>query len=110
MITGIGMQLPSAPGDTRSNRGFPWTTGKVIVSNQDATPTTLTATGSDMRTQAGAAQITMVACGMPHRIASGANFMPMEVVTFTLPEPGSALMLGVSLSLIFALYRVSRRP
>jgi hypothetical protein len=46
---------------------------------------------------------------MSHRIGPGANYMPLEVVTFTLPEPGSALMLGVSLSLIFGLSRVSRR-
>ena len=79
------------------------------MSNIDGGTSTITATGSDMRTRAGAGQITMVAGGLTHRIGPGANFSPLEVVTFTLPEPGSALMLGVSLVMIFGLYRVSRR-
>jgi hypothetical protein len=108
-ITTLGSFQFSAGADTNTNWGFPWTTGMVFVQNNDNTPSTITITGTDMRTQAGAGQITMVAGGTSHRTQSGANFTPLEVVTFTLPEPDSMLMLAVSLSVIFGLQSLSRR-
>jgi len=115
LITFIGPMIPTPnPADTNENWGFPWTTGRVqasnIQTNMGAMGTTvLSGTGSDNRTQLGAGTITLVAGGTTHRIGAGQDFAAFDIVTMTVPEPGAALALGLSLAAIGGLYRLRRR-
>jgi hypothetical protein len=115
LITAIGPMIPTPnPADTNRNWGFPWTTGNVfaqnIQTNQGAMgTTTISGAGSDMRTQAGAGTITLVAGGTTHRVGAVTDFAAFDIVTMTVPEPGAALALGLSLAVIGGLYRVRRR-
>jgi hypothetical protein len=117
LITAMGPTLPPPavlPADTNVNWGFPWTTGTVMASNiqtnMGAMGTTfITGTGTDNRTQAGAGAITLVAGGTTHRTNAITDFAGFDIVTMTLPEPGAALALGLSLAAIGGLYRLRRR-
>jgi hypothetical protein len=116
LITAMGPQIAAAPADNNSNYGMPWTTGAVLVHNIEQTnmgnnpsTTTISATGTDARTPAGEGNITLVAGGTTLRVGAVQNFPGFDIVTMTLPEPGAALMLGLSLSVIGGLYRLRRR-
>jgi hypothetical protein len=114
LITFVGGFQFSAPPDNNTNWGFPWTTGNVFVqdiqTNMGAmATTTISASGTDNRTQAGAGTISLVAGGTSHRVGAVTDFKAFDIVTMELPEPGSALLLGLSLSVIGGLYRLRRR-
>jgi len=115
LITSLGFMLPTlAPADVNSNWGMPWTTGNVFVQNIETNmgapgTTTISAAGTDNRTQAGAGNITLVAGGTSLRVGAAQNFSGFDMVTMTLPEPGAALALGLSLAAIGGLYRLRRR-
>jgi hypothetical protein len=114
LITALGPQVTTAPADNNTNWGFPWTDGTVFVqdiqTNMGAmATTTLSAMGTDTRTQLGAGNITLVAGGTSHRVGAATDFKAIDVVTMTLPEPGQALMLGLSLAMIGGLYQLRRR-
>jgi len=114
LITFIGPMVAAAPADMNSNYGFPWTTGNVYVqdiqTNMGAgATTTISASGTDNRTQAGGGNITLVAGGTSHRVGAVIDFKAFDIVTLTLPEPGAALALGLSLGVIGGLYRLRRK-
>jgi hypothetical protein len=114
LITFLGPQVATAPPDNTTNWGFPWTTGNVFVqdiqTNMGAmATTTISVSGTDNRTQAGGGNISLVAGGTSHRVGAITDFKALDIVTMTLPEPGQALLLGLSLSVIGGLYRLRRR-
>lgn len=114
LITFLGPQVNTAPADMNTNWGFAWTTGTVFVqdiqTNMGAmATTTLSAMGTNNLNQFGEGNITLVAGGTSHRAGAVTDFKAFDIVTMTLPEPGQALMLGLSLSLIAGLYGLRRR-
>lgn len=89
---GTGMSPVVIAGDTNINWGMPWTTGTVSVMNTEVTlmnqTGTITAMGTDSRTNAGKGRITMVAGGTSHRTTSTLDFEALEVIVLDF-EDGS---------------------
>lgn len=111
LITSIGFTLPTpAPADQNRDTGFPWTTAHLFVQDLEAGGAeTFSQAGSDTRTQAGAGNITLVSGGTSFRVGAVRNTKHFDIVTMTLPEPGAALMLGLSLGVIGGLYGLRRK-
>lgn len=114
LITFLGPQVNTAPADMNTNWGFPWTTGSVFVQDiqtnmGNPATTTISAMGTNNLNRFGEGNITLVAGGTSHRAGAVTDFKAFDIVTMTLPEPGQALMLGLSLSLIAGLYGLRRR-
>jgi hypothetical protein len=72
--------------------GFPWTTGRIIVSEPSAYGVyeKFTITGKDSRTPMGAGTISLVAGALSHRKLTGPN-ANRAWARYTLPEPGAVL-------------------
>jgi hypothetical protein len=75
---------PPGTDSTNTNTGFPWTTGMVsaiVTTKLPTTNSTLTGTGSDMRTPLGAGNITLVAGGISHREPSIMHFASLDSIS-----------------------------
>jgi hypothetical protein len=106
LITSTGPPLLTTMGsgvyistDMNINWGMPWTTGTISVMNTELTPmnqgtTTLTAMGSDNRTNAGKGSITMVAGATSTRTQSGMDFAALEVVVMNFDDGNPAPSMG----------------
>ncbi len=64
----------AVPTNAATSLGAPWTTGMIVVKNNDGgSPETFTMTGDDGRTANGAGSIQMVAASVSTRVATGPN-------------------------------------
>jgi hypothetical protein len=113
-VAGYAGETPAIPFTT--NTGFPWTTAHVSV-YQAATQggvflrTTLTAVGGDTILPNGARQVQMVAGGLGFRqsVEGSSGQTKLDVVTITLPEPGTAAMFAGVFAVMGGLFRARRR-
>ena len=111
VIGAQSMPAGAFPPGTNRNWGFPWTTGTVQAQNIELTAlgspgsSTLTAMGTDSRTEFGAGKITLVAGGTTNRIGAGANFAALDIVTmtFSAAAPSSSPMGQIALVLLMLL-------
>ena len=89
---GMGTQYQAVTATT-TNTGFPWTTGMVVAQQNTNVPggyDYFTGTGSDMRSNLGRGQITMVAGGLSIRKTGAATLSTGSMDTFTLVLGGAA--------------------
>lgn len=96
--TSLGFTVATVPGTLASFQFFPLTVGSVLARNTGGTAggnpltVTLSAKGSDSRTQWGQGRIQMVAGGL---IASSGNSPDVENVSLEfVPEPGTTMLLA----------------
>jgi hypothetical protein len=78
--------------------GFPWTTGKIVISQPSAlgSETRFTITGMDSRTPMGAGTISLVSGALSDRRLSGPN-ANRAWMRYALPEPGALLSLALGI-------------
>jgi hypothetical protein len=89
---GMGTQYQAVTATT-TNTGFPWTTGMVVAQQNTNVPggyDYFTGTGSDMRSNLGRGQITMVAGGLSIRKTAATLLSTGSMDTFTLVLGGAA--------------------
>jgi hypothetical protein len=87
IITQPGDVVGTSPGVHRTSTGFPFTTGRVVITIPNHPPTSppssFTGTGSDNRTPLGAGNISMVAGGLG-RLTLDPEFATLETIHLTL--------------------------
>jgi hypothetical protein len=90
--------------------GFPWTTGKVVLSQPSALAVAerFTVTGMDSRTGMGAGTISLVSGALSNRKLSGPN-ANKSWARYTLPEPGPALGAAAALAVLGLCHGLVRR-
>jgi hypothetical protein len=90
--------------------GFPWTTGKIVLSQQSALQVVekFTITGKDSRTAMGAGTISLVSGALSDRNLSGPN-ANKSWARYTLPEPGPALGAAAALAVLGLCHGLVRR-
>jgi hypothetical protein len=90
--------------------GFPWTTGKIQLSQPSALAVyeKFTITGMDSRTAMGAGTISLVAGALSNRKLSGPN-SNKSWARYTLPEPGPALGAAAALAVLGLCHGLVRR-
>jgi len=90
--------------------GFPWTTGKVVLSQPSALAVAerFTITGKDSRTGMGAGTISLVSGALSNRKLSGPN-ANKSWARYTLPEPGPALGAAAALAVLGLCHGLVRR-
>jgi len=99
-----------------ASRGFPWTTGKVVLKVASAVPPeTFTRTGKDLRTSGGSGTIQMVSGSVSTRTVSGPNanrawlrLILGPLVTATPATSPAMLAVGAGLMMLAAGYVVRR--
>jgi hypothetical protein len=121
VITAPGPIVGMGPAEFNYTTGFPWTTGRVQVTNPTATTiappsgTMLTLTGMDARTAMGAGNIVMVAGALTKRQNAGTTYMHLDIINMTLvPGEVPSLSMGgyaaaATLLLLAAGYMLRRR-
>jgi len=84
-----------------SSKGFPWTTGRITISQPDATPDgeVFFISGTDTRDTQGTGNVTLVSGALSQRAVSGPN-ANRGWVRMLLPEPGAALGAAGALGLL----------
>jgi hypothetical protein len=114
-VAGYAGRTP-APEPETTNTGFPWTTAHVSVFGALTQggvfqTTTLTAVGGDTILANGARQVQMVAGGLGFRTtAQGSTAQTkLDVLTITLPEPGTTAMFAGAFALVGGLFAARRR-
>ena len=91
-----------------ASKGFPWTTGKITVSQPGAGPAEIFfASGTDMRV-AGVGNVSLVSGALSLRAVSGPN-ANRGWVSMTLPEPTAAVGAAGALGLLGLCHTVVRR-
>ena len=91
-----------------ASKGFPWTTGKVTISQPGAVPAEVFfASGTDMRV-AGVGNVSLVSGALSLRALSGPN-ANRGWVSMTLPEPTAALGAAGALGLLGLCHTLVRR-
>jgi hypothetical protein len=90
--------------------GFPWTTGKITLSQTGALGVyeKFTITGKDSRTAMGAGTISLVSGALSNRKLSGPN-ANKSWARYTLPEPGAALGAAAALAILGICHGLVRR-
>jgi hypothetical protein len=90
--------------------GFPWTTGKVLLSQPSALAAfeKFTLTGKDSRSAMGAGTISLVSGALSNRKLSGPN-ANKSWARYTLPEPGAALAAAAALAALALGHAVVKR-
>jgi len=90
--------------------GFPWTTGKVVLSQPSALAAfeKFTITGKDARTAMGGGTISLVSGALSDRKISGPN-ANKSWARYTLPEPGTALAAATALGALGIAHALARR-
>jgi hypothetical protein len=90
--------------------GFPWTTGKVVLSQPSALAVAerFTITGKDSRTGMGAGTISLVSGALSNRKLPGPN-ANKSWARYTLPEPGPALGAAAALAVLGLCHGLVRR-
>jgi hypothetical protein len=99
IITAPGPIVNMGPAELNLTTGFPWTTGRVQVTNPTATTiappsgTMLTLTGKDNRGMGGG-QVVLVAGATTKRTSAGTTYMHLDIVDMTLDPQVPALSAG----------------
>jgi hypothetical protein len=90
--------------------GFPWTTGKVVLSQPSALAAfeKFTVTGKDSRSAMGVGTISLVSGALSNRKLSGPN-ANKSWARYTLPEPGVALGAAAALAALALGHALARR-
>jgi hypothetical protein len=90
--------------------GFPWTTGKITLSQMSALGAyeKFTITGGDARSTMGAGTISLVSGALSNRKLSGPN-ANKSWARYTLPEPGAALGAAAALAILGICHGLVRR-
>jgi hypothetical protein len=90
--------------------GFPWTTGKIVLSQPSALAVyeKFTVTGKDARSSKGAGTVSLVAGALSNRKLSGPN-SNKSWARYTLPEPGPALGAAAALAVLGLCHGLVRR-
>jgi hypothetical protein len=96
--------------DKASSIGFPWTTGKVVLSQPSAVGVIekFTITGKDSRTPMGAGTLSLVAGALSDRKFSGPN-ANKAWARFSLPEPGAIASATATLATLWLCHAFVRR-
>ena len=90
--------------------GFPWTTGKIVLSQPSALAAfeKFTLTGMDSRTAMGAGTISLVSGALSNRKLSGPN-SNKSWARYTMPEPGAALGAAAALATLALGHALAQR-
>jgi hypothetical protein len=93
-----------------SSKGFPWTTGKITISQPGALPEpeVFFLSGTDTRDTQGTGNVTLVSGALSQRALSGPN-ANRGWVRMLLPEPGAALGAAGALGLLGVCHSLVRR-